>query len=130
MPKCVSGLVALGVNLVVTVSPSTAEVRETDGGAAAAIEVSRNEVPEKLFDTAEPLHRATLIEAVLAHNPNLEAAHQAWQAALARESKVAALADPTLGYSLAPLSIGSGDVRFGQRIELSQRLPYPGVRRT
>jgi outer membrane protein TolC len=31
-----------------------------------------------------------------------------------------------LSYGFAPLSIGSDDVRYGQRIEFIQRFPYPG----
>jgi outer membrane protein TolC len=31
-----------------------------------------------------------------------------------------------LSYSFAPLSIGSDEVRYGQRIQLIQRFPYPG----
>lgn len=81
-----------------------------------------------LFTTAESLERAALIEAVLARNPGVEAARQAWRAAVEKYPAAGALEDPMLSYELAPLSIG-GDAPFGQRVELSQTLPFPGKRR-
>lgn len=66
---------------------------------------------------------------VLRRNPTLAAARHALEAAVARYPQVTALDDPMLGYAIAPGSIGSDAVDFGQRIELSQRLPWPGKRR-
>lgn len=73
------------------------------------------------------LQRAELVRQVLASNPNAAAAREAWQSALAAIPQRTALEDPTLSYGFAPLSIGS-DVRFGQEIQLSQGLPFPGKR--
>jgi len=39
-----------------------------------------------------------------------------------------AIDDPMLSYEVAPLSIGSSDAPFGQRIALRQKLPFPGKR--
>jgi outer membrane protein TolC len=50
----------------------------------------------------------------------------AWQAASARYPQVTSLDDPMFGTVLAPASIGSNDVEFGYRVELSQKLPFPG----
>lgn len=75
------------------------------------------------------LERAPLVRAVLARNPSLAQAHAAWQAALARGPQMRALEDPMLGYSLAPLSVFSDSVPYGQTVELSQALPFPGKRR-
>lgn len=99
---------------------SAALRRDTQHTAAAADATS--------FTTAESLERAALIEAVLARNPGVEAARQAWHAAVEKYPAAGALEDPMLSYELAPLSIG-GDVPFGQRLELSQKLPFPGKRR-
>jgi cobalt-zinc-cadmium efflux system outer membrane protein len=72
------------------------------------------------------LERETLVEAVLAWNPGVEAARQALAAARERVPQATALEDPMASYSLAPLSIASDDVPFGQVLEARQRLPFPG----
>ncbi len=72
------------------------------------------------------LERAVLIEAVLDRNPSLEAARQAWAAALAGISQASSLEDPMATYSLAPLSIAS-DARFGHVFQVGQRFPSPGT---
>lgn len=74
------------------------------------------------------LDRRTLINAVLGTNRDVEAMRQGWRAALAEVSAAGALDDPMASYELAPFSIGSSDAQFGQRIELSQKLPWPGKR--
>jgi cobalt-zinc-cadmium efflux system outer membrane protein len=79
------------------------------------------------FAGATVLERAELVRQVLARNPSLEAAREAWRAALARYPQETALEDPMLSYSVAPLSI-AGKERFGQVVELSQQLPFPGKR--
>lgn len=79
------------------------------------------------FSQALVLDRAELVRQVLARSPSLEAARQAWRAALARYPQETALEDPMLSYSVAPLSISGGE-RFGQTVELSQQLPFPGKR--
>ena len=83
---------------------------------------------EALFAGATSLDRAALVEAVLARNPDVEAARQAWRAALAEFPQASAIDDPMVSYGIAPLSL-SGDMRVGQRVELSQKLPWPGKRR-
>lgn len=79
------------------------------------------------FFQAPLLERAELVRQVLGRNPSLEAARVAWQAALARAPQETALEDPMLSYSIAPLSIAGGE-RFGQTVELSQQIPFPGKR--
>jgi outer membrane protein, heavy metal efflux system len=81
-----------------------------------------------LFAGDAELDRAELVRAVLARNPDVESARQAWRATLAEVRQASALEDPMLSYGLAPLSVG-GDAPFGQRVELSQKLPWPGKRR-
>lgn len=75
------------------------------------------------------LSRSALVKEVLASNPSLESVRQAWRAALARHAQSRALDDLMVGYSLAPLSIGSSAVRFGQTVRVEQRFPTPGSRR-
>ena len=82
--------------------------------------------PERIFADAEQLERSALIQAVLDRNPTVEVARQAWQAALQREPQAKSLGDPVLSYSLAPISIGSSNARYGQVVRFGQRLPFPG----
>lgn len=78
--------------------------------------------------TAAQLDRAALVDTVLARNPDIEAARQAWRAAVEKYPAAVALDDPMLSYELAPLSV-AGEAPFGQRVEVSQKLPFPGKRR-
>ena len=78
------------------------------------------------FDTGAPLQRDVLVRAVLERNPDLEAAREAWRVALAEHPQARSLEDTMTSYSLAPLSIRSDAVRFGQVIRVEQRFPTPG----
>jgi outer membrane protein TolC len=73
------------------------------------------------------LDRAAVVAAVLARNPDLGAARATWRAAVAAFPSVVALDDPMASYAVAPFSVGS-EARFGQRIEITQKLPWPGKR--
>ncbi|MDH3728486.1 MAG: TolC family protein, partial [Myxococcales bacterium] len=72
-----------------------------------------------------PLEKKELVRAVLARNPSLESARMAWQAVVAQQPQATALSDPMVSYSLAPASIGSNVVRFGQVVKIEQRFPWP-----
>jgi outer membrane protein TolC len=74
------------------------------------------------------LDRSALVTAVLARNPDLEVARETWRAAAAAYPGAVALDDPMVSYALAPFSIGSA-ARFGQTIDVRQKLPWPGQRR-
>ena len=78
--------------------------------------------------SAAQLDRRALIEAVRVANPDVEAARQAWRAALAEVSSTGALDDPMVTYEIAPLSVASSDAPLGQRIQLRQKLRWPGKR--
>lgn len=78
---------------------------------------------------ASVLERDVLTAAVRERNPGLEAIRQAAEAARARAGQAAALAHPMVSYGVAPLSLASDDIPFGQEIEFRQTLPYPGKRR-
>jgi len=98
-----------------------ASARPSPGSAKAASEV-------RAIDGSDTLDRSTFVLAVLARNPSLESSRQAWRAALAEHAQERALDDPMLEYSFAPLSIAPSEVRYGQVITLSQKLPWPGKR--
>ena len=72
------------------------------------------------------LNAEAVVEQVLARNPTLAQMSAAWQAASARYPQVTSLDDPNFGFTMAPASIGSNAVDFGYRVEVSQRLPFPG----
>lgn len=80
------------------------------------------------IDRASTLDRQTLIRAALAANRDLAAIREGWRAAVAAIPAVGAFDDPMVSYELAPLSIGSSSVPFGQRISVRQKLPFPGKR--
>jgi outer membrane protein TolC len=82
-----------------------------------------------LFVGDAALDRRRLIAAVIERNPNLEVARQAFRAALARYPQATSLDDPMLGMGIAPLSFGARQVHPAGRVDLSQRLPFPGKRR-
>ena len=86
------------------------------------------QLDEDPFVEVATLERRALIEAVLARNPDIEAARAAWRGALHRVPQQSAIDDPMVSYSFAPLSIASSDARFGQRIEIEQKLPISGRR--
>lgn len=69
-----------------------------------------------------------LVTAVLSQNPTLAQMAAAAAAAAARFPQVTSLDDPMFGSTLGPASIGSRDVDFAYRLEVSQRIPYPGKR--
>ena len=68
----------------------------------------------------------TLVQQVLARNPSVAQMAAASQAASARYPQVTSLDDPMFGTTVAPASIGSRDVEFGYRLEVSQKFPFPG----
>jgi len=78
------------------------------------------------FEEGAPLEREALVRAVLARNPSLEAARQAWRAALSEYPQARSLEDTMASYAIAPLSIRSDTVRFGQVVRVEQRFPTPG----
>ncbi len=80
------------------------------------------------FKGADELSVDALIEHVLARNPSLAQMTAAWQAASARYAQVISLDDPMFGATIGPASIGSNDVDFAYRFEISQKIPFCGKR--
>jgi cobalt-zinc-cadmium efflux system outer membrane protein len=66
-----------------------------------------------------------LAELVLKANPGLLSATAAAEAAAYRMVPAGSLDDPVLSYGVAPFTMGSG--RLNQKIDFSQRLPWPGT---
>lgn len=97
------------------VESGTEAAARAEGPAPAALSASRS-----------VLSRTALIRAVVRRNPEVDARRQALRAARARRSQVSALDDPEVAYGFAPMTIGSGS--FGQTVQVSQRLPWPGKR--
>lgn len=81
---------------------------------------------ESPFAGQAMLSLSALVEEVLKRNPSLAEMTAAWQAAAARYPQVVSLEDPMAGVTLGPGSIGSDMVEFGYRIDVSQKLPFPG----
>jgi outer membrane protein TolC len=71
-----------------------------------------------------------LVREVLARNPSVAQMQAAWQAASARYPQSRSLEDPTFAGTIGPGTISPDDrgVEFAYRIEVSQKLPYPGKR--
>jgi outer membrane protein TolC len=72
------------------------------------------------------LDRSALVATILERNPSIEAARQAWRAALARHPQVTALEDPVLGYGVAPRSFGVSRLDDAHVVDVSQAIPFPG----
>jgi outer membrane protein, heavy metal efflux system len=81
---------------------------------------------DSLFEGAAVLDRAEVIRQILARNPTVRAARDAWRASLARYPQVTALADPSFSYDLRPRSIGSNAVHTANDFGVSQAIPFPG----
>jgi outer membrane protein TolC len=97
-------------------SPASGELHEGPAAAADA---------DPIAALAE-LEREALVREVLRRNPSLEAARQAWGAALERFPQATSLDDPSVRYAVAPDSFGSSRVDDGHRVDVAQRLPFPG----
>jgi outer membrane protein TolC len=112
--------------LLACASPAQRERYRTGREALARSESASVVADADPFAGATQLSRGALIAGVLARNPGIDAARQAWRAALARYPQETALPDPLLGYGVRPRSFGSDEVDNAQDVELSQALPFPG----
>jgi outer membrane protein TolC len=78
------------------------------------------------FEAGKILTEQDLVAEVLARNPTLEQMNAAWQAATQRIPQATSWDDPMLTGVIAPSSFGSNSVDPGYRIELSQKIYFPG----
>lgn len=67
-----------------------------------------------------------LVTTVLLANPQLEIAQAAWEASLTQADQHASFDDPMFSYTMAPQTLEDSRTNYGQRIEISQKLPWPG----
>jgi outer membrane protein TolC len=69
-----------------------------------------------------------LVQQVLERNPSLAQMVAAWKAAQARYPQVTSLDDPMFAATVGPETIAPDDpgVEFAYRLEISQKLPFPG----
>ena len=127
-PRCASARRRL-IAVALTLPLGIATAASAEHRAPPSVRSPRAAEPESAnpFNGVATLERRALVAAVLERNPTIEAAHAAWQAAEARPAQAGALDDPMLTYSIAPASVGA-DVPFGQVIDFSQRIPFPGKR--
>ena len=78
---------------------------------------------------AEPsLSAEAVVGRVLESNPTIAQMKAAAAAAAAKFPQAISLDDPMFSVQAAPLSIGSRDIDFSSRLELSQKLPWAGKR--
>ena len=117
----VIGIIALFATDIVSAQEPSASPRARESESPDVLKAP--EAP-----SCSVLVRAALIDQVLARNPSLEAAAAALRAARARVAPAGAFDDLMVSYSLAPLSIASERVPFGQQVEVGQALPWPGKR--
>ncbi|MFV1996434.1 MAG: TolC family protein [Acidiferrobacterales bacterium] len=80
------------------------------------------------FAGQDKITATQLTIAVLQRNKSLSAMTAAWQAARARIASARAFEDPILSYTLAPDTQNLAGQDLGQKIILSQKLPWPGKR--
>ncbi len=92
---------------------------------ASAVEVPPNAAGPFFVGQTE-LSAEALVQQVLARNPSLAEISAAARAAQARYPQVTSLEDPMLGVQVAPGAFGSNTVDGGYRVEISQKLPWPG----
>jgi outer membrane protein TolC len=80
------------------------------------------------FAGMSELSLEVLVQEVLARNPSLAQMAAAWQAASARYPQVTSLEDPMVGGTIGPETFAPDDkgVEFAYRLEISQKLPFPG----
>ncbi len=78
------------------------------------------------FEARKTLSEQALVDQVLARNPTLGQMTAAWQAALERIPQVTSWDDPMVMGAIAPPSFGSNQVDSGYRVELSQKIYFPG----
>jgi outer membrane protein, heavy metal efflux system len=99
----------------------------TDARSLRASPMGSRPPSEEFLSGQSELSLEALEGEVLQRNPTLAAMQAAWQAAAERYPQVTALDDPQFGYGVAPESIDSATVDFGQKFDLSQRFPWPGT---
>ncbi len=81
---------------------------------------------DDFFKISRNITSSQLVQAVLARNLNLPAMQATWKATQARIEQAEALDDPIVSYSVAPRTAAVAGLNLGQKLTLSQHLPWPG----
>jgi outer membrane protein TolC len=95
---------------------------------AAQPSPAQAKVEPRPFSGLTELSVDAVIEQVLARNPSLTQMIAAWQVASARYPQVTSLEDPMFAATIGPGTISPDDesIEFAYRLEVSQKLPFPG----
>ncbi len=80
------------------------------------------------FDGAVALSAESVVRVVLERNPTLDQMRATAAAVAARFPQVTSLDDPNLAFTTAPGSAWSPNADYAARVEISQKLLYPGKR--
>jgi cobalt-zinc-cadmium efflux system outer membrane protein len=83
-------------------------------------------VTDQPIESTKMLSEVTLVDQVLERNPTLAQMTAAWQAAMERIPQAKSWDDPMLGGVIAPSSFNTSQVEPGYRLEVSQKIPFPG----
>ena len=118
------------------VRPATPEARPRPAVVPAAYREApvADRAPPNTGPHQHPLDGVTTLTAddvvrvVVERNPTLDQMRATAAAVAARYPQVTSLDDPTLTAWTAPGSIGSPNVNYATRVEVSQKLLYPGKR--
>ncbi len=97
---------------------------------AASVELPLNASPpaQQPLKGVMSLTAEDVVRVILERNPTLDQMRATAAAAAARYPQVTSLDDPTATAWTAPGSIGSPNVNYAARVEISQKLFYPGKR--
>jgi outer membrane protein TolC len=121
-----AGLIPLVASAVLVAKVQSQEALPVPGSVSNQAPKPISTSPISNRNNIDALSVDWLVQEVLTRNPTLAQMTAAWEAAGARVPQVTSLDDPMFGATIAPASIGSGDVDFGYRLEISQKYPFPG----
>lgn len=82
--------------------------------------------PRQPLEGLTTLTADDVVRVVFERSPTLDQMRATAAAAAARYPQVTSLDDPIFGFSTAPGSIGSPNVNYAARVEVSQKFLYPG----
>src|SRR5712692_3392931 len=83
-------------------------------------------VTDQPIKSTKMLSEETLVDQVLERNPTLAQMTAAWQAAMERIPQAKSWDDPMLSGVIAPSSFNTSQVEPGYRLEVSQKILFPG----
>ena len=104
------GAFAGGVSLIAACAASSQQTSYRQA-LAESRPLAVPELEAEAFAGKAVLIRRDLVAAVLARNPDIEAARAGWRRALARYPQERTIEDPVVTYRVAPLSV-AGDAPF------------------